>query len=422
MAAPGRSPRVPEGRGGIRLTVRGRLFLIAAIILVIVAYAAGNTVFQLAATLLIVVLIGAVVFVRVGRPRVTAVRTFTPDIVSAGGVVDVTIDVRNRAGRPSARAEWSERIPWSPWAAGGGILPALAPAGARFAGRNATEVRYQLRPAHRGVAEIGPLSVHVEDPFGLVRGSTRAAGTQTLIVTPALVALVDAGLGLSSGEGDARLIQRAVSGNDDDLMTREYRRGDAMRRVHWRVSARHGELMVRQEEQRSKPEVRLAVDTRRSGYSDVSTDVVESETFEWVLRMVASIGVHLRQSGYDVTVLETAAPQIVGFSGGDFLGVPEEGFLASLATIRLADAHAPRASGAAGAGPLFAVVAEPDVDSLAWMLSLRRPGERAIVFLPVWSSAAREAFFAAGWQCVLFRPTDDLATVWADVARAESAR
>src|SRR5690606_41086826 len=47
------------------------------------------------------------------------------------------------------------------------------------------------------------------------------------------------------GEVEAGL---AAAGDSDDVLTREYRRGDAMRRVHWRATARAGDLRVRQEE------------------------------------------------------------------------------------------------------------------------------------------------------------------------------
>lgn len=395
------------------------MFAAAAVVLFVIAYSAASVVFQLGALLVAALLVAAIVVVRVHRPRLAAVRTFQPPLVSAGGTLRVVLDVRNRASSRSSAATWLDRLPFAPGATADAPLPALAPAGARYAGRgNATTVSYTVRPPRRGVLELGPFEVHTVDPFGLVRGTAVVAGTQTIVVTPGLVDLMDAGLGLSAGDGTARLIQRAMLGNDDDLMTREYRRGDAMRRVHWRVSARQGELMVRQEEQRSKPEVRLVVDTRRSGYSDAATGYVpvtevESETFEWVVRMVASIGVHLRQAGYSVTVLESAPGQIEPFGA---FGTPDEPFLASLATIRLSDSHATPRSAPEAIGTAFAVLADPDPEALAWVISLRRPRERAIAFLPVWATRARDALFAAGWQVVLFRPSDELSAVWAAVA------
>src|SRR5690606_27216812 len=113
-----------------------------------------------------------------------------------------------------------------------------------------------------------------------------------LVVVPDVVPLPLGGPALAEGDGAAQFAHRRALGAEDDLSTREYRPGDAMRRVHWRASARHGELMVRQEEQRSHPDVRLALDTLREGYPDAAPDpggpgrpAVASEAFEWTVRM-----------------------------------------------------------------------------------------------------------------------------------------
>ena len=50
-------------------------------------------------------------------------------------------------------------------------------------------------------------------------------------------------------------------------MTREYRHGDPMRRVHWAATARHGQLMVRQEESVTTPEATIVLDSRLSAYA-----------------------------------------------------------------------------------------------------------------------------------------------------------
>jgi uncharacterized protein (DUF58 family) len=372
-----------------------------------------------------VLVVVAIVFVRVRRLRVAATRTFSPAMVAAGSTASVTVDVRNLAPARTVAGHWRDRLPWAPWTSDTGDIGSLAPAGIRFAQRgNTTQLHYTLRPPQRGIFTVGPLLVSYGDPFGIVEGESAIAGAQTLVVTPELVELSDAGLGFAAGEGTARLVQRSVAGNEDDLMTREYRRGDALRRVHWRASARHGELMVRQEEQRARPEVRLVVDTRRSGYSD-ATDVAEdsheseSETFEWVVRMVASLGVHLHRAGYHVTVLETGAAQIADFGAVGQWAAQDEAFLTSLAGIRLVhvrsqDRVGPSEQSQQG-GALFAVLAEPDTPSLDWLLRQRKPGERGIAFLPVWSRTARDAVINAGWQCVVFQPGDDLAMVWAAV-------
>ncbi|WP_324277397.1 DUF58 domain-containing protein [Blastococcus brunescens] len=61
------------------------------------------------------------------------------------------------------------------------------------------------------------------------------------------------------GEGSRRTI--AVHG-EDDVSIREYRQGDDLRKVHWRATARTGELMVRLEERPWRAQATLFLDTR----------------------------------------------------------------------------------------------------------------------------------------------------------------
>lgn len=413
-------------RRPIRLTQRGRIFVVLAIIMFIGAYAAGNRELQLVASLLACLVVFSLAFVRVRRLRLSAERTFSPPIVAAGASATVALRITNLAATRSASADWRDQLPWWPWSSPSGVLAPLAPSGLRFSSRNSRALHYVVTPPRRGIFEIGPLDVSLADPFALVHGDAALAGTHRLIVTPQLVALPDAGLAFTAGDGHARLVQRSASGNDDDLMTREYRRGDALRRVHWRASARHGELMVRQEEQRARPEVRVVIDTRHTGYDDVitvpvrgQTATLESETFEWTVRMVASIGVHLHRAGFLVSIVESAEAQIAPLGGANQWAAHDETFLASLASVRLLDAdHSVRAPVDAPSGPIFAVIGEPDDETLDWLLRQRRPQQRAVVFLPTWAKDATKVLLASGWQVVRTRTTDDPALAWAAIGTA----
>jgi uncharacterized protein (DUF58 family) len=200
-------------------------------------------------------------------------------------------------------------------------------------------------------------------------------------------------------------------------MTREYRRGDALRRVHWRASARHGELMVRQEEQRSYPVARVLVDTLRAGYADAAHErvpVSTSDSFEWVVSMAASLGVHLVEAGYGLQVVETGARQLEPV-------VSSTGLLAGLAAIALLEPRRTAGPQAHGSGPIFAIVATPSAETVEWMLRHRKPDDRAAVLLVGSPAAVAEQFSRAGWQCQAVAPLDDdPTTAWAHLL-AQSA-
>src|SRR5262249_36389071 len=123
---------------------------------------------------------------------------------------------------------------------------------------------YPIQPDHRGKFSIGPLNVRVADAFGLAKVGSMAAPPVTLVVTPPVTALPRTALaGSWLGDGDARASTAAAAG-EDDVVPRAYRDGDELRRVHWRSTARYGELMGRREEQRRRNRAVLFLDTARA--------------------------------------------------------------------------------------------------------------------------------------------------------------
>ena len=107
------------------------------------------------------------------------------------------------------------------------------------------------------------MKVRLSDPFGLVELDRTFQTTSSLVVTPRVVPLPVVPLsGAWTGSGDNR--PRAfASGSAEDVTVREYRRGDDLRRVHWRSSAHAGELMVRREEQPWQSRATLFLDNRK---------------------------------------------------------------------------------------------------------------------------------------------------------------
>lgn len=400
----------------VRLTRRGIIALVVALAGIVAGYAAGREEYLILGGLAATLALAAIVFVRVRRPRFEIVRLFHPPVVAAGGVARVTLKVRNAAASPSTPLAWNDVIPWREAVAPG----ELGPIGVGSSTQRVRTLEYDLHPERRGLYAIGPFVVEHEDPFGMAVSTIALGDPDRLVVIPALVALSEGGPSLADGDGAAQLVQRKVAGNDDDLSTREYRPGDALRRVHWRASARHGELMVRQEEHRSHPDARIIVDTRRRGYPDATSDTgyswsaqYSSEAFEWVMRMTASLGVHLEQSGFRVAIEETARPQIEPM-GERWEGRRAEGFLTSLAAVELLDRREDEL-GAVGAGeasgPVFAVLGDVEDATLDWLVSRRR-GDAGFAFLVEARPAAHERLREAGWRTVAVGADDHPDDAW----------
>jgi hypothetical protein len=166
-------------------------------------------------------------------------------------------------------------------------------------------VGYLVRSDVRGKFTIGPMKVRLSDPFGMVELDRTFSSTSTLVVTPRVVSLPVVPLsGAWTGSGDNR--PRAfASGSAEDVTVREYRRGDDLRRVHWRSSAHSGQLMVRREEQPWQSRATLFLDNRKIAHRGVGA----ASSLEHAVSIAASIGVHLVQRGFSVRLVTAAGEE-----------------------------------------------------------------------------------------------------------------
>jgi uncharacterized protein (DUF58 family) len=405
-------------RGLHRLSRRGWAVLLGAVAAVVVAYAAGYREALYLASFAAALLGASLLVAVLRRPRLALVRRFGPPIATVGAPVAVEIDARNTGWTPSGAADGSDELVWT--SAGGPHvpIPAIPP-------RRSVRLRYTIRAPHRGIFAVGPLVVEYEDPFGLLRTTLRVGERDRLVVAPPLVRLPSTGGALTRAEGESAVIQRRASGSFDDLITRDYRPGDALRRVHWKASARRGTLMVRQEEPRSHPEVRLVLDTRRAAYDDVDFAPMlgpsDSESFEWAIRMTGSMAAHLSDQGFRVTIHETAGSQIQAPVEGVTDAARDGAFLESLAGVQLLDAREPQGrpqQWTDQSAPVLAVVADASARMVNWTAELRSGRDRATAFLlPSAGRATRERLEAAGWLCIAVQPDSDPAEAWALAVR-----
>ena len=276
-------------------------------------------------------------------------------------------------------------------------------------------------PAPGAKFTIGPLQVRVADAFGLVELGHSFAAHSTLVVTPAITQLPRRTLaGSWHGEGGGRNRTAATAG-EDDVVPRAYRDGDELRRVHWRSTARHGELMVRREEQRWRNRAVLLLDTRACGHSGTGA----GSSFEFAVSAVASIGVHLAQAGLDgqlvtdrgaVSAPGTFEDVAAGLARGH-QGVP----WAASSPAESADCHG-------GSGGLLVAVAGTAVRRRG-PAARRGPPRRGtamalLLAVPTWVSghadgrmldeadAAAAILRAAGWRAVTVTAQTPLRSAW----------
>ena len=103
--------------------------------------------------------------------------------------------------------------------------------------------RHSLDGMRRGPVDASSWVVGSGDPLGFFGGAVESPDVEVALVLPRFTSL--------SRRRPARELEAAVAapraGSGGELFgVREYRPGDSLRRIHWRSSARHGELVVRE--------------------------------------------------------------------------------------------------------------------------------------------------------------------------------
>jgi uncharacterized protein (DUF58 family) len=171
-------------------------------------------------------------------------------------------------------------------------------------GRRTITQTVEFIPACRGVYPLQPPRVACGFPFGLWEASRRLETEAPLLVWPRTVPVgpVPEAEGGHPSDG---LATRDRAGNwGDPLGVRPYRRGDPLRRVHWGLSARHGELIVREVQSSAVPRVQIVLDSRAAAHANFGPD----GSREWAIRVAASLAEGWIGQGAEVElVLEGAS-------------------------------------------------------------------------------------------------------------------
>ncbi|MCK9899055.1 hypothetical protein CC117_02450 [Parafrankia colletiae] len=348
---------------------------------------------------MIVLGLGAAVVVAVAagwmlaRPDVTIEREIRPDRVAEGDPALAVLVVTNTARRRSPPIVAGESV-------GGrhvGIaLASLPPGGSQ-------EARYELPTTRRGVFEVGPLTVGHADPLRLMHVRRGFPSRSVLRVHPRLLPVAPLPTG-GSPDVDGPTSASAAPGGVAFHGLREYVRGDDLRLVHWRSTARTGTLMVRHNVVPREPRMLVMLDT--------SADPYQADQFEDAVRIAASLAAAAVTHGFGVEVRTTGGRHAVAERGAapstalldllaDVGAGPDDPGLGALATL------VPREGGVAlgvvtGQAPAAGTATVSKVRARFAMVSVIQVGARPGQPGPV----------VRGALVLNVRDSDDFVTAW----------
>jgi uncharacterized protein (DUF58 family) len=271
----------------------------------------------------------------------------------------------------------------------------------------------------------------LEDPFGLQRAVVDVGAGGALLVYPRLVDLdrIFSDAGAQTPDGRKLLLRRPTGFELHSV--REYEQGESLRKVHWRSTAKRGQLMVKELEDAPRDEVAVVLDADASSVAGTPPD----SSFDMQVRAAGSIlRAHVLRGRRSVLVVSSALAESrrIHSSDGDWRAALE--LLAAVeptASVPLATLLAADESPAARALELTVVTARlsPELVDRLVRRSLGRRGA-ALVYVDAPSFArsgkARRQLTllrlqAAGVPVAVLRRGDDLAAALGGVVRAGAA-
>lgn len=398
------------------LTVRGRAFLFAGLAAIVASIAVGYPPLLRIGVLLTAMPLAAAAITGSSRYRISCRRVLQPARVPVGTPAQVHLRLQNAARLPSSALLVEDRLPYTLGSRPRFILRRIEPSGHR-------RVAYRIRSEHRGRFEIGPLTLRSADPLGLFELSRSFSARHTLTVVPRVQRLPAGRLGaLWAGRGEGHAAYAAAAG-EEDIGVREYRHGDDLRRIHWRATAHHGELMVRREERTWHSQCTVLLDSRTSAHRGSGP----AASYEWAVSAAASTAVHLLNLGYQVRLSTGTGTGLIPAENQDTV-------LDALAVVKPVHRSALSLDEWTGAGGLtggdhlvIAFLGELGPGDAAELARARPGATGGVAFLletaswagPAALSADRHAYResarilrAAGWHVVPANAKDDFAELW----------
>lgn len=279
---------------------------IVAVVATSTAFVTGALLAHLVAALVVSLLVVGVALATRSLEGVTVTRTVQPTAYD-GDDVAVGFVVTNRGRRARSLVEVSNLFYTAVGNAGrAAALAADLPPGATVSLANV------VKDLRRGEYVFAPPALLSGDPFGLVTAvrhmPEEEAPSARLTVFPrpfpigSLAIATDLSWSMSGVEPTS---QAGASG--DFLGTREYRPGDSVRAIHWPLSARMGELIVKEFERSASTEVTIFLDLD----ANAAWGSGREHTLEYAIRIAASVSEYAARRGNAVQLVAHANQWIV---------------------------------------------------------------------------------------------------------------
>lgn len=208
-------------------------------------------------------------------------------VVGSGALIDVT--VTNTSARPLLPTRVEIEVDDT-------VIDVRIPL---ITGHGSTTVTSQLDTPVRTLMRIGPATTVRQDPLGMFRRARTEPTVHTLFVHPVTVGVPSSSIGLIR-DLDGNPTSSIVDSDISFHAVRPYVPGDAQRHIHWKSTAKTGDLMVKQFEETKRSRLALLLAT-------APTEFAQPEEFELAVSVAGSLASRAIGDGRETEVLVSPA-------------------------------------------------------------------------------------------------------------------
>lgn len=223
-----------------------------------------------------------------GKLALSASRTVDKSSSPSGGSIQVALALTNR-GDANANVYIEDVLPPS-----GNLVEGRARETCWLGAGATSNMAYKFTGA-RGIYSWKSVNAVAADPLGLFETRVEVQAPGEIIIQPALLGLPALAFRPRRTLHSAGPIPVPLAGSGTDFLgIREYRSGDALRRINWRLTARHpGRLFTNEHERHEVGDFGLILDARQA----------EPEVFEGAVTAAASLAECILRDGNRLSLL-----------------------------------------------------------------------------------------------------------------------
>lgn len=139
---------------------------------------------------------------------------------------------------------------------------------------------------YRGVYSVGIETLDITDMLNVFKVKVKNIETKNITVLPKVTQIPNFYIAPKS-ESDTKSISAITAEGANSLVdVQKFKQGDALKHIHWKLSARHDELLVRNLERSAQNSTLIFLDTSRGKYDFSKNLMVEDKLMEALVSVV----------------------------------------------------------------------------------------------------------------------------------------